>query len=112
MAMGDPDSMLSFVRQLTQLRRANKAIGAGSCTVLGSGSEHVLAHHYKADHNPLLFLHNLKGEPANVDVELAPGMEELESFFGGENGQYRRWPLKTEARCLRHLVARSPPLTE
>jgi maltose alpha-D-glucosyltransferase / alpha-amylase len=92
----DPDSMLSFVRQLTQLRRSNKAIGAGSCTVLGSGSDHVLAHHYKADHNPLLFLHNLKGEPVNVDVELAPGMEELKSFFGGESGSVKDGGLKLE----------------
>jgi maltose alpha-D-glucosyltransferase / alpha-amylase len=101
----DPDSMLSFVRQLTQLRRSNKAIGAGSCTVLGSGSGHVLAHHYKADHNPLLFLHNLKGEPVNVDVELAPGMEELESFFGGESGSVKdgRLKLQLDAYGIRWL---------
>src|SRR5690606_33524554 len=83
---GDPDSTLSFVRQLTKLRRSKKAIGGAPCTVLGSGSEHVLAHHYKADHNPLLFLHNLSDKSIPVEVELAPGMEELESLFRGEIG--------------------------
>ena len=92
----DADSMLSFIRQLTKLRRSNKAIGSGSCTVLDSGSDHVLAHHYKADHNPLLFLHNLKGEPARVDVELTPGMEELVSFFGGEGGSIEDGRLKLD----------------
>jgi maltose alpha-D-glucosyltransferase / alpha-amylase len=92
----DSDSLLSFVKQLIRLRRAKKAIGAGSCTVVSSGSEQVLAHHYKSDHSPLLFLHNLKGEPARAEVELGPGMEDLRSFFGGETGSINEGQLTAE----------------
>ena len=58
-----------------------------------------------ADHNPLLFLHNLKDKPVTVDVELAPGMEALKPFFGGESGSVEdgRLRLKLDAYGFRWL---------
>lgn len=91
---GEAESLLSFVKQLMQLRRASKTIGAGSCTVVASGSEHVLAHHYRSDQDPLLFLHNLKGASADAEVELRPGMERLSCFFGGDTGRTEEGYLK------------------
>jgi maltose alpha-D-glucosyltransferase / alpha-amylase len=80
----DPDSILAFIKKLIQLRRANKAIGAGFCTVLDSGSNAVIAHHYKSDHSPLLFLHNLKNKAGRIDMQLGPGLEPLIDLFGGQ----------------------------
>lgn len=92
----DPDSMLSFTRKLIQARRAHKAIGTGSCIVLDSGSEGVLAHHYKSGHDSLLFLHNLKDKAVRIDLELEPGMGMLSSFFGGPTGTIKDGRLRVE----------------
>ncbi|HEX2138375.1 MAG TPA: alpha-amylase family protein [Woeseiaceae bacterium] len=92
----DPESLLSFITRLAHLRRAHRAIGSGSCTVLDSGSEHVLAHSFKSDHSPLLFLHNLGGESVRVEVELGPGMDEPACLLGGEIGELREGRLALE----------------
>jgi maltose alpha-D-glucosyltransferase / alpha-amylase len=92
----DPESLLAFVRQLAYLRRAHSAIGVGSCTVLESSSEHVLAHAFKSDHSPLLFLHNLHGEPVDVEVDLGPGMDRPTCLLGGDTGEVRDGRLATE----------------
>ena len=81
---GDPESLLSFIRELAFLRRAHGAIGTGSCSVLESGSERVLAHTFKSDHSPLLFLHNLGGEPVEITVDLGPGMNRPKCLLGGD----------------------------
>ena len=101
----DPESLLAFVRQLAYLRRAHTAIGSGSCSVLESGSEHVLAHTFKSDQPPMLFLHNLHRKPVEVEVELGPGMTRPKSLLGGDVGNVTdgRLAVKLEAFGVRWL---------
>ena len=80
----DPDSLLSFVKQLAILRRERTEIGGGFCAFLQSGSDHVLVHHYKSEAAPLVMVHNLRGEAVNIDVQLPAGVTSLGALFGGK----------------------------
>ncbi|WP_431246640.1 alpha-amylase family glycosyl hydrolase [Leifsonia xyli] len=59
----DPDSLLTLVRRISELRRAKNAV-AGGWTALDLGAPAVLA--LKRD--GLITLHNLSGEEAEVDL--------------------------------------------
>ncbi|WEX09536.1 alpha-amylase family protein [Chelativorans sp. AA-79] len=90
----DKDSLLSFVKKLVKIRRQRIEIGSGFCAFLESGSDHVLAHHYKSEFAPLVLLHNLKGDEAEVNVPLPPGATRLAALVGDEppaveNGRLR-----------------------
>ncbi|WP_028034500.1 alpha-amylase family protein [Chelativorans sp. J32] len=90
----DPDSLLSFVKQLSILRRERTEIGSGFCAFLESGSDHVLVHHYKSEAAPLVMIHNLNGQSVDIDIQLPAGVTSLGALFGGktppvENGRLR-----------------------
>lgn len=102
------DSLLNFVRELAHLRRERIEIGGGLCNVLACGSEHVLAHHYKSEHAPLVLLHNLTDRPQRIDLSLPAGMKSLDDLFGGETPSLNggRLTMELEPYGLRWLGRR------
>ncbi|YBV94163.1 alpha-amylase family protein (plasmid) [Phyllobacteriaceae bacterium JZ32] len=91
-----PDSLLSFIRQLTKLRRRHKEIQSGAYAILGCKSEHVLALHYKSEDTPLIVLHNLQGEKAKVEIDLPLDVGPLSSLFGDGGPEFSNGRLRLE----------------
>ncbi|MBB2972836.1 alpha-amylase family protein [Mesorhizobium sp. RMAD-H1] len=91
-----PDSLLSFIRRLTKLRRLHKEIQSGAYAILGCKSEHVLALHYKSEDTPLIVLHNLKGEKAKVEIDLPLDVGPLSSLFGDGGPDFSNGRLRLE----------------
>ncbi|UUP18143.1 Alpha-amylase [Nitratireductor thuwali] len=102
------DSLLNFVKELAHLRRERIEIGGGLCNVLACGSEHVLAHHYKSEHAPLVLLHNLTDRPQRIDLSLPAGVKSLDDLFGGETPSLNggRLTMELEPYGLRWLGRR------
>ncbi|RCS25746.1 alpha-amylase [Phyllobacterium salinisoli] len=100
-----PDSLLSFIKQLTRFRRAHKEIQSGGCGILESSSEHVLALHYKSEYTPLILLHNLKGSKTKVEIKLPLDVGPLISLLGGSTPEFSqgRFRLELEAYGIRWL---------
>lgn len=100
-----PDSLLSFMTELAFLRRAHTQIGSGFCSTLETGSDQVLAHHYKSEATPLLLLHNLGSKAAEIDLSVPAGTGDLAPLFGGETPLMKegRLKMKLEPYGLRWL---------
>jgi hypothetical protein len=70
--MHDPDSLLSFIRELAVRYRSSPEIGWGALDVLPSGSDAVLAHRITADVGRFVGLHNFAPTPTVVPLDLGP----------------------------------------
>ena len=70
--MHDPDSLLSFIRELAVRYRSSPEIGWGALDVLPSGSDAVLAHRITADVGRFVALHNFAPTPTVVPLDLGP----------------------------------------
>ncbi len=70
--MHDPDSLLSFIRELAVRYRTSPEIGWGALDVLPSGNDAVLAHRITADVGRFVALHNFAPTPTVVPLELGP----------------------------------------
>jgi maltose alpha-D-glucosyltransferase / alpha-amylase len=68
----DPDSFLNWTARLIRLRGECPEIGWGKCTVLDSGSPHVLAMRYDWRGNSVLVLHNFDERPHEITLD--PGV--------------------------------------
>jgi maltose alpha-D-glucosyltransferase / alpha-amylase len=68
--MQDEQSLLSFIRRLTRIRRTHTAIGEHDCRVLKGTPDHVLAISYHAGDHEIVILHNLKDARVAFEVEL------------------------------------------
>jgi glycosidase len=65
----DPDSLLSWMRRLIEIRRSCPELGWGELTVLEHDAGHgVLAHRLDLDGSAVMALHNLDSNPATVSV--------------------------------------------
>lgn len=62
----DENSLFHWLRRLIGLRRSHAELFHGRLTWLDSGSESVLAHHYRTGAATLLLLHNLSNRPVKV----------------------------------------------
>jgi maltose alpha-D-glucosyltransferase/alpha-amylase len=71
----DPDSLLRWFEQLIRTLRECPEIGIGQCSVLDVAlPRSVLAHRFDAAEGSILLLHNLRDEPATVDVGKLDGV--------------------------------------
>jgi maltose alpha-D-glucosyltransferase / alpha-amylase len=69
----DPNSLLNWTATMIRLRKECPEIGWGECTILDTGSPHVLALRYDWRGNSVLVVHNLDKRPHEVKIE--PGVE-------------------------------------
>jgi maltose alpha-D-glucosyltransferase / alpha-amylase len=69
----DPDSLLNWTAKMIRLRKECPEIGWGECTILDTGSPHVLALRYDWRGNSVLVVHNFDKSPHEVTI--APGVE-------------------------------------
>jgi maltose alpha-D-glucosyltransferase / alpha-amylase len=72
----DPDSLLNWTARMIRLRNECPEIGWGECTILETGSPHVLALRYRWRGNALLVVHNFDERPHEVRIE--PGVDGAE----------------------------------
>jgi maltose alpha-D-glucosyltransferase/alpha-amylase len=84
----DPDSLLRWFEQLLRTLRECPEVGQNACDVLESGHPAVLAHRYAGPSGEMLFLHNLDGEPASVDLggQVSAGDDPVEVFSDQDYG--------------------------
>ena len=67
----DPDSLLSWIRGLIDIRKACPEVGWGELTVLEhDAGPQVLAHRLDIDASAVLAVHNLGAEPVTVEVDV------------------------------------------
>jgi len=69
----DPNSLLNWTANMIRLRKECPEIGWGKCTILDTGSPHVLALRYDWRGNSVLVVHNFDKRPHEVRIE--PGVE-------------------------------------
>ena len=69
----DPGSLLNWTAKMIRLRTECPEIGWGKCTILDSGSPHVLALRYDWRGNSVLVVHNFDRSPHEVRID--PGAE-------------------------------------
>jgi maltose alpha-D-glucosyltransferase/alpha-amylase len=70
----DPDSLLNWTERIIRMRKEVPEIGWGTFKVLNAGNPAVLALRYDWRNNSVLFLHNLGGDP--LEIEFLTGLED------------------------------------
>ena len=81
----DPNSLLSWMRRLADVRQSCPEIGWGTLSLLESHDPAVLAHRMSWEGNTSVALHNLGAQPCRVRVELADDEAgELVDLFGNK----------------------------
>lgn len=92
----DPESLLNWMARMIRLRKECPEIGWGRCTVLDTGSPHVLALRYAWRGNNVLVIHNFDERPHEISVDVGvEGAERLSSLLteeeldAGEDGFHR-----------------------
>ena len=65
----DPNSLLNWTASMIRLRKECPEIGWGRCTILDTGSPHVLALRYDWRGNSVLVMHNFDKRPHEVRIE-------------------------------------------
>jgi maltose alpha-D-glucosyltransferase / alpha-amylase len=77
-----PESFLNWTAKMIRLRKECPEIGWGNCTILDTGSPHVLALRYDWRGKSLITVHNFSGERQQVRIEPdVPGAERLSSLM-------------------------------
>ena len=69
----DPTSLLNWTARMIRLRKECPEIGWGRCTILKTGSPHVLALRYDWRGNSVLVVHNFDERPHEARIE--PGVQ-------------------------------------
>jgi maltose alpha-D-glucosyltransferase / alpha-amylase len=69
----DPGSLLNWTAKMIRLRKECPEIGWGKCTILETGSTHVLALRYDWRGNSVIVVHNFDKRPHEITIE--PGVE-------------------------------------
>lgn len=73
----DPDSLMSWIRRLIQIRRSCPEVGWGKMTVLEhDGGKSVLAHRLDLDDSSVIAVHNLSADPTTVQIPTAGQFED------------------------------------
>lgn len=73
----DHDSLLNWLERMIRLRLRSPEFGAGECEWLQTSHEAVLAHSCAGERSCVFAMHNLSGQPVEVDVSLARKVEGL-----------------------------------
>ncbi|MEX2584203.1 MAG: alpha-amylase family protein [Gemmatimonadota bacterium] len=77
----DRDSFLNWTGRMIRLRGECPEIGWGKCTVLDTGSPHVLALRHEWRGNAVLVVHNFDEKPHEIELDLDfPGGERLSNL--------------------------------
>lgn len=90
----NPNSLLNWTAKMIRLRKESPEIGWGKCTVLETGSPHVLALRHDWRGNSVLVLHNFAERPEEIritpDVDGAERLSNLitEEELHGEDGTH------------------------
>ena len=94
----DPNSFLNWTERIIRMRKEVPEIGWGQFKVLKSGDNAVLAVRYDWRNNSVLFLHNLAGEPREIEFSIGlPGetnnllinLLAADHSRAGDNGRHR-----------------------
>lgn len=80
----DPESILSFYKQLIKLRKEKKAVSRGSIAFFEESNPDVLAFCRKWENSELLVLNNLKGEDTGASIP--EGWENGKKILGNYRG--------------------------
>ncbi len=72
----DPGSLLSWFERILRTLHECPETGSGRATVLDATPPQVLAIRFNGATGAVLFLHNLGGQPATVDLGPQPGQED------------------------------------
>ena len=75
----DPGSLLQWTRTAIAARRA-AALEGGAAVSLETGDENVFAHAWSADAGVLVAVHNLAGDPRDVELALPGALAQVEIF--------------------------------
>jgi trehalose synthase len=83
----DEGSLLNWFERLIRRRRESPEIGFGTYARIPSGDPAVLCHRCDREGGALVFVHNLAGRPARVDLSDLEegGVEELVDLFGARD---------------------------
>jgi maltose alpha-D-glucosyltransferase/alpha-amylase len=64
----DPESLLNWTERIIRMRKECPEIGWGTCTVLSTGSPHVLALRYDWRGNAVIAVHNFDRRPHSITL--------------------------------------------
>src|SRR5690348_3100241 len=73
----DPDSLLNWTERIIRMRKEVPEIGWGDFAILRTGTREVLALRYQWRENTVVVIHNLAGEPC--EIQLSVGLEGKEN---------------------------------
>lgn len=88
----DPDSFLNWSERIIRMRKEVPEIGWGTFKILDAGDPTVLAMRYDWRNNSVLFLHNLSGEPREVEFKTGLKGEDgdlLINLLSSDNSEVR-----------------------
>jgi maltose alpha-D-glucosyltransferase/alpha-amylase len=71
----DPNSMLNWMERIIRMRKEVPEIGWGDFSFLPTGAKEVLAMQYDWRNNAVAFVHNLSGEPREIQLSVMLGEE-------------------------------------
>jgi maltose alpha-D-glucosyltransferase/alpha-amylase len=71
----DPNSMLNWMERIIRMRKEIPEIGWGDFSFLPTGAKEVLAMQYDWRNNAVAFVHNLSGEPREIQLCVKLGEE-------------------------------------
>jgi maltose alpha-D-glucosyltransferase / alpha-amylase len=78
----DPDSFLNWIARMIRLRKECSEIGCGTCTVVDTGSPHILALQHEWRGNRVLAVHNFDEHAHEAHIRLeGPGASRLSSLL-------------------------------
>jgi maltose alpha-D-glucosyltransferase/alpha-amylase len=88
----DPDSVLNWMERIIRMRKEVPEIGWGDFEVLNTGDDAVLGLRYDWRNNSVLFLHNLAGDPREVEfsVGLKDGGDLLVNLLSTEHSRAQK----------------------
>jgi trehalose synthase len=67
-----PDSLLTWMQQMTRRRRETPEFGWGRATLLDCGDDAVLVHRCDWEHTAVVAIHNLSPTPRELRIDLGP----------------------------------------
>jgi maltose alpha-D-glucosyltransferase/alpha-amylase len=77
----DPDSPLNWTERIIRMRKEVPEIGWGQFTVLDIADRGVLGLRYDWRNNSVLFLHNLAGDPREIEFSLGLGKDDGDTLI-------------------------------
>jgi maltose alpha-D-glucosyltransferase/alpha-amylase len=104
----DPHSFLNWIAGMIRLRKECPEIGLGRCSVIDTGSSHVVGLRFDWRGNTVITLHNVDERPHEVRLRLEPDIERLSNLLAPveiRGGDDRRFEIPLDAVGYRWLRA-------